>query len=159
MRLNCVLLHRSKRRLGPAGPRGALINGTTDKTETGFTEFVGSTWFGVFVSWWVISEAWTAPTSSSPEPPRPSASVPASATTGAAPVTATDIAKLKDTIAKLTATVDRLYQQLADRDRPAKPSGSSSSSSPPTSDIARRQAIYARQMWRRSLWREPACSW
>jgi hypothetical protein len=22
------------------------INGTTDKTETGFTEFVGSTWFG-----------------------------------------------------------------------------------------------------------------
>jgi hypothetical protein len=78
--------------------------------------------------------------------------------TAAAPATAADFAKLNDTIAKLTATVDRLNQQLAERDRPAKPSGSSSSPSP-TSDTARRQEIYGRQMWRRSLWREPMCSW
>ncbi len=103
----------------------------------------------VLVLWWVISGAWTTPTSSSPEPPRPSASVPAPSTTaaapGAAPTPATDIAKLNDAIAKLTATVDRLNQQLAERDRPAKPSGSSSSSSLPTSNTARRQDIYARQ--------------
>jgi hypothetical protein len=59
----------------------------------------------VLVLWWLISGAWTAPTSSSSEPPRPSASVPAPSTTAAAPgaapapATATDIAKLNDTIA------------------------------------------------------------
>jgi hypothetical protein len=120
----------------------------------------------VLVLWWVISGAWTAPTSSSSEPPRPSASVPAPSTTAAAagaapiPATATDIAKLNDTIVKLTATVDRLNQQLAERERPARPSGSCSSSSLPTSNTARRQDIYARQTWRRPLWwREPVCSW
>ena len=79
---------------------------------------------------------------------------------GASTGDGTDIAKLNDTIAKLTATVDRLNQQLAERDRPAKPSGSSSSSSLPTSNTARRQDIYARQTWRPPLWwREPVCSW
>src|SRR6266404_2933406 len=125
----------------------------------------------VLVLWWAISGAWMAPTPSPQEPPRPPAPIPAPPTvtappttgaapeTAAAPTTAAEIAKLNDTIAKLTATVDRLNQQLAERDRLAKPSGSSSSPSPPTSDTARRQESYARKTLRRPLWLEPACSW
>jgi hypothetical protein len=125
----------------------------------------------VLVLWWAISGAWMAPTPSPQEPPRRQAPLPAPPTvtappptaaapeTAAAPTTGADIVKLNDTIAKLTATIDRLNQQLAERDRPAKPSGSSSSPSPPTSDTARRQEIYARQTWRRPLWRESACPW
>ena len=51
-----------------------------------------------------------------PTPPEKAAtpSKPAPATTRA-PATTADIAKLNDTISKLTAAVDRLNQQLADR--------------------------------------------
>src|SRR5262245_32747620 len=115
----------------------------------------------VLLLWWAISGAWVAPTPSPQEPPRPPAPIPAPPTvtapptTGAAPETAAaptaDIAKLNDTIAKLTATVDRLNQQLAERDRSAKPSGNSSFQSPPASATARRQELYAGKTWRRPL--------
>jgi hypothetical protein len=91
-----------------------------------------------------------------PKPPEP---IPAPTTTGsaltvpAAPTTP-DIAKLNDAIAKLTAAVDRLNQQLVARDPPAtKPNANLS----PPVDTPRRQEIYARQ--RRSSWRDAPCWW
>lgn len=121
------------------------------------------------VLWWALSAASIVPPTSPQEPPRPpnpipapasptasAAPAPASPTASAAPAVAPmDVAKLNDTINKLTAVVDKLNQRLADRDPPAKPSGSSSPPSPPTSDTPRRQEIYARQTSRRSFWRDP----
>jgi hypothetical protein len=117
-----------------------------------------------FVVWWAITRALTTVIDSAPAPvPAPTTSPPS--TTGAAPgtaaspATAVAIAKLNDTIAKLTTAVDRLSQQLAERDRLAKSSGSSSSSSQLASETAHRQEIYARHIWRRPSWRGPMCSW
>src|SRR5262249_34957966 len=136
------------------------------------------------VLWWVISGALTIPSSSPQEPPpRPPVPVPAPAkttappapatapqtaaaapttttapqTAAAAPATAADIAKLNDNIAKLTAAVDKLSQQLAGRDRPARPS--SSSPRPPSADTLRRQETYACQTLRRPSWRDQLCEW
>ena len=93
------------------------------------------------------------------EAPRPPEPIPAPTTTGSAltvPASPTtpDIAKLNDAIAKLTAAVDRLNQQLVARDPPAtKPNANPS----PPADTPRRQEIYARH--RRSSWRDAPCWW
>jgi hypothetical protein len=96
------------------------------------------------------------PSTAQQEPPRPPVPIPAPTTTGSAlTVSATpDIVKLNDAIAKLTAAVDRLNQQLVARDPPAtKPNANPS----PPADTPRRQEIYARQ--RRSSWRDAPCWW
>jgi len=107
----------------------------------------------VFVLWLVITGTSILPSAPSKDPPRPPAPIPAPTTaTPTAQATAGDIAKLNDTIAKLTAAVDRLNKQLAE---PAsKPSGSSSR---PDTDAPRRQEIDARPTWKRSSWRDPPC--
>jgi hypothetical protein len=107
------------------------------------------------VLWLAISGSLIVPFASPQEPPRPPEPIPALASATGAP-TAPDIAKLNDTIAKLAAAVDKLNQQLAERDPAVKPSGSSSR---PSSDTPRRQEMDARQTWRRSSWREPMCWW
>src|SRR5580704_8464035 len=66
------------------------------------------------VLWLAISGPLIVPFASPQEPPRPPEPIPALASATGAP-TAPDIAKLNDTIAKLTAAVDKLNQQLAAR--------------------------------------------
>jgi hypothetical protein len=104
----------------------------------------------VLVLWWVISAAWVVPPASTREPPKPPAPVPAPstaaappATSGAAPpttpatATAADIARLNDTITKLTTAVEKLNQQLASPGASPKPKVERS-----------RQEVYEPQTWR-----------
>jgi hypothetical protein len=106
-----------------------------------------------FVLWLAISGTSIVPSASPQQPPRPEPT-PALASTTEAPTPA-DIAKLNDSIAKLTAAVEKLNQQLSERDSAVKPG----SSSRPSSDTQRRQEVDARQSWRRSSWPDPPCWW
>src|SRR5262249_16955043 len=113
----------------------------------------------VLVLWLLISGAFVLPAAKQ-EPPIPPAPIPKSAaltttpTTPTAPATAADVAKLNDTIAKLTMAVERINLQLAASDLSAKPN-----QSPPTTSSLRREEIDARQISRRQRWRDSGCWW
>ena len=99
--------------------------------------------FVALLLWWALSGATLIPSASPQEPPRPPEPIPAQAS-------AVDVAKLNDTITKLTAAVDRLNQKL-DPSAPA--------STPKPQAKPAREDVYGRQTWRRPWGRDPGCWW